>query len=303
MADKIKDAVESVKDKVLQSPTYKTTTKKFRSPEEFAKALLKGDTVKAIDAIGRMPSWGIAAGSQHEIVDVKGSLLVLKSGKSILAEWFVPEVSRRERIRRKPDMNVMLQLATLFATKRWEEFRGRIDAEIAAAEKQAATAQLDLERAQNKLKQSQDNVARLKVAKVDGGAWPRTMAVKLMALIEQKVFTSFEIVKEGAVDVFIVYTGPIWVEKKKAEAGKEPELERGEYAMKVYPAGSPTRVVVENVAPGKLPGDVPYNEGRQGPCNICFGGQNEEAQALIQNEDWTRVLTMIRVYLEGNRSN
>jgi hypothetical protein len=305
MTSKITDAVETVKDAILPSPTYKTTRKKFRTAELFAKTLIKGDTVVAKQEIAAMVSFGIPAGSSHEIVKIEGQILHLKGGKQIMAEWFVPEISRRERIRRKADRETLVRLATQFALGRWDDFRSRLDKEITDARAAVVKQQEEVTRAQNKLKQAQDSVASLEKAKLDGNVWPSMLSAKLVALVDQKVFTNFEQTREGDLDVFIAYTGPLWIEPQApVPAGvAKPEKVRGEYAMKIYPSTAKLRIVVENIAPGKLPTDVPYNQLQTGSCNICFGGQNDVIHTLIQNEDWTRALTMVRVYLEGNRSN
>lgn len=300
MAGKLAQAVESVKDKVLGAPIYKTTVKKFKTTDLFLKALVNGDVVIASDSISAMPNFGIASGSSHEIDKVVGKVLVLRSGRRILAEWFVPEIRRRERVRQKADRPTLIALASAFAATRWADFKGRIDAEIKAAEDQVVRAVSEVERAQNRLKQVQDAVVKLKQAKVDGEAWPLALADRLISVVDQKLFTNFEQVREGEVNVFIVYTGSVWAEKK---AGDPMSRERGEYALKIYPQGSPTRIVIENVAPGKLAGDVPHNENRSGICNVCFGGQNSDLETLVRDEDWCRALTMIRAFLEGNRTN
>lgn len=304
MTSKLTDAVETVKDALLPAPTYKTKTTKFKNSTLFAKGLIKGDSVVAKEEIAAMTSFGIAAGTSHEIEKIEGEILHLKGGKQIMAEWFVPQVSRRERIRRKADRDTLVRLAATFAAARWQDFRSRLDKEIETAKSTATKQQEEVVRAQNKLKQAQDAVASLEKAKLDGNVWPSMLSSKLVDLVDQKVLTNFEQVREGDVDVFVAYTGPIWIEPKPdGAAAAKAEKVRGEYAIKIYPTGAKLRIVVENVAPGKLAGDVPYNQLQTGSCNICFGGQNDALHTLIQNEDWTRALTMVRVYLEGNRSN
>lgn len=306
MSGKLAEAVETVKDAILPAPSYKTVVKKFDDAEAFAKALIKGDFVTADAAIGSIASLGITSGSTHEIDRVDGEILVLKGGKQIRAEWFIHEVKRRERVRIKADRKTMVDLVMIFAQRRWSDFSVRVDSEIATAKSQVLSQQQEVERAQSKLKQATEAVANLERAKVEGTVWPRSLGDKLMGLIDQKLFTNFEYLREGDRDVFVAYTGPLWIEQKVpagAAAGTKPEKIRGEYAMKIYPQGSPVRIVVENVAPGKLPGDVPYNQLSTGACNICFGDQNSVVQSMIQSEEWMRALTMVRVYLEGNRSN
>lgn len=300
MASKLADVAEGVKDRVFGAPTYQTKVKRFANGETLAKNLVKGDMVVAGDSVGAMPSFGIASGSQHEVERVEGLVLVLKGGKRILAEWFIPEVRRRERVRQKADRQTLIGLVASFAASRWNEFKNRLDQEITTAKVEVTKAEADVLRAQNRLKQTQDAVVALEKAKVDGEAWPRGLADKMINLVDKKLFTNFEIVKEGEVDVFIAYTGPLWIEAKPES---KVERQRGEYALKLYPSTSRTRIVVENVMPGKLPTDVPFNEGRAGGSNVCFGGQNSELENLIRNEDWVRALTMVRVFLEGNRTN
>lgn len=300
MVAQLKDALETVKDAVLPSPTYRTTKKKFKNDDLFLKALVPGDQVMAKDEIAQMPGLGINSRSTHEIERVDGKCLVLKGGKRILAEWFLPEVSRRERVRHKVARPVLMSIACDFAKRRWADFRDRLDIEIKSAEEQVVKAQTEVERAQNRLKQVQEAVVKLQQAKVDDKSWPVQLTGKLLSLIDQKLFTNFEQLKEADYDVFVLYTGPMWA---LTRIGDPASKIRGEYALKIYPTKAKTRIVVENVASGKLPGDVPFNENRIGVCNICFGELTTQMETLVRDEDWVRALIMVRAFLEGNRSN
>lgn len=293
MTSKVAEAVEKVKDAVLPAPTYKTTIKKFEDSTDFAAALVKGDKIKTTKDAATLSSLGFKADEQHEVEKVEGDLIYLKGGKKLMSEWFVPEVARRERVRRKADRKSLIQLAATFAKLRWADFKVGMDHEIATAKDAVTKAQADLERAQNRVKQTQDAVTRLEEAKVNGDQWPDELADQVISLVDQKLFTNFEVVNEDGLDTFIAYTGPLYDEKK----------ERAEYAIKVYPTKARTRVVIENVTPGKSPTDVPHNEGRSGTCNVCFGDKTTDLETLIRSEDWRRLLIMIRAFLEGNRLN
>lgn len=293
MTSKIAEAVEKVKDAVLPTPTYKTTIKKFEDSTDFAAALVKGDKIKTTKDVASVPSLGVKPDEQHEVDRVEGELIYLKGGKKLMSEWFVPEVARRERVRRKANRALLIQLAEAFAKLRWTDFKVGVDQEIVSAKDAAVKAQAEVERAQNRLKQTQDAVIRLEEAKVNGDQWPDELAAQVISLVDQKLFTNFEIVNEDGLDTFIAYTGPLYDEKK----------ERSEYAIKVYPTKARTSVVIENVTPGKSPTDVPHNEGRSGTCNVCFGDKTTDLETLIRSEDWRRLLIMIRAFLEGNRIN
>jgi len=300
MTGMVKDVIEKVKDRVLPAPTYRTTMRKFKNLDQFVQALAPGDQVVASPLISGMPSLGIDPGSTHEIESVDRSVLVLKGGQRILAEWFVPEVRRRERLRQRADRKSLIKLASAFSRACWFEFQTRIKDEIKLAEDNVAKAKTEVERAQNRLRQAEETVVRLIKAETDGEVWPRELADKLVGLVDKKLFTNFEQVKEGDYPVLIIYTGPIQVVRDPA---KPTVKERGEYALKIYPVKAKTRIVIENVAPGKLPTDVPFNENRLGVCNVCFGNQETELSNLIRDEDWVMALTMIRAFLEGNRIN
>lgn len=305
MVSKLAAAAEGVKDKILGTPTYKTTVKKFDEPEEFAAALVKGDTIVAGPDIAHF-NLGIAAGSQHEVDHVEGETVVLKGGRKLMAELFVQQLTRRERVRVKANRTELLALARVFATKRWADFSVDMDKRITTAQENVAKAAAEVERAMNRHKQSEEVVASLQRAKINGNAWSAELVASLISLVDQKLFSNFEIIQDGNSQVFIVYTGPILVTPVVPNAkpeDKKPEPVRGEYAVKIYEPKALTRVVIENVGPGKLPTDVPFNEGRSGVCNVCFGDQGTELSSLIQSEDWRRLLIMIRAFLEGNRKN
>jgi hypothetical protein len=307
MVGKLMDLKEGVKDKLLGAATYKTTVKTFDDAEDFAKNLVTGDRIVTGVEIGTVPSLGVAAGTQHEVDRVEGDLIILKGGKRITAEWFVPQVTRRERVRQKVNRANLLVLAADFAARRWADFKVGIDKDIEEAKVQVTKAQTEVERSQNRLKQVQDAVVKLEQAKVGGEQWPEVLAASLVSLVDQKLFTNFEIIEDGVSKVFIAYTGPIEVVKVREGERKlgdgDPTTERGEFAIKVYEPKAMTRVVIENVAPGKLPTDVPFNENRGGASNVCFGDQGTEIESLIKSEDWRRLLIMIRSFLEGNRKN
>jgi len=312
MVSKLKDLAEGAKDKLLGAATYKTTVKTFDDAEDFAKNLVTGDRIVTGAAIGTVPSLGVAANTQHEVERIEGDLIVLKGGKKIMAEWFVPQVTRRERVRVKANRASLLTLTAEFAARRWADFKVGIDKDIEEAKLQVTRHETEVERAQNRLKQVQDAVVKLEQAKVGGEAWPQVLAANLISLVDQKLFTNFEIIEDGVSKVFIAYTGPIQITKvQSGKAGggdhKPGETftatERGEFAIKIYEPKALTRVVIENVAPGKLPTDVPFNENRGGASNVCFGDQGTEIESLIKSEDWRRLLIMIRSFLEGNRKN
>lgn len=293
MTKKVAEVLETVKDAILPAPTYKTTRKRFEDSTDFAQALVKGDKITTSKDVAALPSLGFKPEEQHEVERVEGDLIHLKGGKKLMSEWFIPEVVRRERVRRKPNRALLVQLSEAFAKLRWADFKVDMDQEIVKAKDSVVKAQAEVERAQNRLKQTQDAVTRLEAAKADGDKWPSELAAQVISLVDQKLFTNFEIVNEDGLDAFIAYTGPLYDEKK----------ERSEYAIKVYPTKARTRVIIENVTPGKLPTDVPHNEGRSGSCNVCFGDKQTDLETLIRSEDWRRTLIMIRAFLEGNRLN
>lgn len=308
MVSKLKDLKESVKDTFLGVATYKTTVKKFDDAEDFAKNLVIGDRIVTGVDIGNIPALGVAANTQHEVERVEGDVIVLKGGKRIMAEWFVPQVVRRERVRQKASRTVLLALTNAFADRRWADFKVGIDKDIEEAKSQVTKQTTEVERAQNRLKQVQDAVVKLEQAKVGGEQWPNVLAASLMSLVDQKLFTNFEMIEDGVSKVFIAYTGPIQIVKGGQDSARKegeaaPATERGEFAIKIYEPKALTRVVIENVAPGKLPTDVPHNENRGGASNVCFGEHGTEIESLIKGEDWRRLLIMIRSFLEGNRKN
>jgi hypothetical protein len=292
MTSKVHEAVERVKDAILPAPTYRTKTVKFKVRDQFLKSLTRGDVIVAGDGANAM---GLVLGAEHEIEKVEGKIVTLKGGKRILAEFFRPEVRRRERIRTKVDFATQRTFLSSFAQARWADFRQNIDAMIKKGQSDVVKAERDLEHAQNKLRQLQDNVVRLEASKVSDNVWPTTLTNRLVSLIEGKLFSNFELIREGDFQVLIAYTGPM-------DSGINGEKKRAEYAVKVFPPKAPTRIVIENVTPGALPSDVPVNEGRTGICNVCFGGQEADIRAMLEDENWVRLLTLIRAFLEGNRS-
>lgn len=293
---KILETVERVKDAILPAPTYKTRVVKIKDPKDFLSKLLRGDVVVANQAATTI---GLVPGSEHEITAIEGPLLVFKDGKKRLAEWFRPELRRRERVRTRVDLVAQRAMVHDFAHSRWQSFSTQIDQRIAKSKDDAAKAEADLQRAQNALKMRQENVVKLEASKVSGDVWPAALVNKMMGLIETRLFSNVELVQEGERRVLVAYTGPI--NTTVDVDGGSHDVQRGEYAIKVYPGGAPTRIVIENVRPGKLASDVPYNENGTGLCNVCFGDQRGEMQAMVDDEEWVRLLTLIRVYLEGNR--
>jgi hypothetical protein len=290
--NKIMEMIEKIKDAVLPAPTYRIKVVRFKDQADFFAKLMRGDVVVAKDAAATV---GLVGGSEHEVEAASGGVLSLKGGKKLLAEWFRPEVRRRVRVRTKADLAIQRQFAENFARDRWDSFSAQIDQRIAKAKTDVAESEAAIQRAQNILRMRQDNVVRLEASKVSGDVWPRALADRLMGLVESKLFTNIEMVAEGDNHVLIAYTGPMEVLVKDGQG------QRGEYAIKVFPFGAPTRIVIENVMPGHLASDVPFNENSTGMCNVCFGDQRAEMQAMIDEEDWVRLLTLIRVYLEGNR--
>lgn len=292
MTKKVAQVLETVKDAILPAPTYKTTIKKFEDSTDFAAALVKGDKIKTTKDVATLASLGFKPEEQHEVEKVEGDLIFLKGGKKLMSEWFIPEVTRRERLRAKANRTLVASLANAFARLRWADFKVDMEQEIVKAKDAVTKAQTDLERAQNRVKQCEDAVVRLEAAKTDGDRWPSELATQVVSLVDQKLFTNFEIVNEDGLDTFIAYTGPLYDEKKV----------RSEYAIKVYPTKARLRVVVENVTPDKLPTDVPHNNGVS-LSNVCFGDKQNDLDTLIRSEDWRRTLIMIRAFLEGNRLN
>jgi len=289
---KIMDAVEKVKDEVLPIPTYRTRVVKVKDPKDFAAKLLRGDVVVAGQA---STSIGLVPGSEHEVTAIYGEVLVFKDGKRRLAEWFRPELRRRERVRVKVDIAAQQKMIEDFAHSRWQSFSTQIDGRIAKVKSEVAESEAAIQRAHNIMKMRNENLVRLEASKVGGEVWPAALAGKLLALVKSRLFANVEMVQEGERRVLVAYTGPMEVEAKPGVT------RRGEYAIKVFPEGSPTRIVIENVGPGQVASDVPHNENTSGLCNVCFGDQRGEIQSIVDDEDWPRVLTMIRVYLEGNR--
>ncbi len=306
MVSKLAAAADGVKDKILGTPTYKTTVKKFDDPEEFAAALVKGDDVVAGPDVAHFNTLGLVVGSQYVVERVENDVIILSGGKRVMAELFVQQLTRRERVRVKANRAELMELASAFASMRWVDFRLDMDNRITMAQENVVKAATEVERAMNRHKQSEDIVTSLRRSKISGKAWSAELVASLISLVDQKLFSNFEIIQDGNSHVFIVYTGPILVTPVVPNAkpeDKKPDAVRGEYAVKIYEPKALTRVVIENVGPGKLPTDVPFNEGRSGVCNVCFGDQGTELSSLIQSEDWIRLLIMIRAFLEGNRKN
>ena len=282
--------IEGVKDKLLGGVTYKTRTTKFEDVAELLKVLSKGDFVVAGEDAKVVD---LEPGSAHEVKSVNGTAIKLSDGKEFQVEFFDPVVKRRERIRKKADPRAVRRLVTVFVGNRWAAFKANAGSLITASKESVARAQEGLKQAQARLEDVQKSLESLENVGADEKAWSASLTEKMVALVTSKLYANFEMIEEEEKQVLVAYTGLIEDSITKV---------RTEYAVKIFPAGSKTRIMVENITPGKDKFDVPFHENRTGVCNICFGDQSSDFQNVVNEENWVKALTLVHSFLAGNRA-